>query len=612
MNLHKKIILIIVATYMGLTLILCLVHYLFISHTIEEIEKRDALGEMARAESLLSHQGDALDTQAHDYASRDDIYLFMKNRDADNIRKKFTPSTLTNLKIHHLILVDNGGHIIYGIQFNPSNQQSEPLSGELQRYISSHPALVKHEGVQGSRLGIFVNGKRKILFASRPILRSGDKGPVAGALIMGRYFDENETAWMSRILQLKVYLFDKEDTIPPDDMTATAELFHGSEETIVRTIDSNFIGVYKTIKDILGERRLVLKVSVRRIFYENVVDSLKYTLIALSLFSFVSALAAMLFIKGSVVGRIVKIRQDISSIEASGDIMRRLSVSGDDELAGLGADINRMLDKISSSDDRLRQDELRYRAVVEDQTELICRFRPDGTLTFVNNAYYNFFRHKRWDLLGRHFLSFVPEEDMRNIEDIISRLTPDNPVATYENRVVIPNREELWQEWRTRAIFDTDGHIVEFQAVGRDVTKNKIMETRLRELNKKLEEANAQLSTAYAKMKENRDLLRKYFAMEEPAFIVDRFGKIMAITEYVLEYTRTSRSDILRKFLVDFLPEEDRPFFLDQIKSAWKGITKQLRLTFNLPGGAEITMDLKMTRLTEENRRLILITVIER
>jgi PAS domain-containing protein len=38
-------------------------------------------------------------------------------------------------------------------------------------------------------------------------------------------------------------------------------------------------------------------------------------------------------------------------------------------------------------EEALRQSEARYRAIVEDQTELICRFKPDGTLTFVNDAY---------------------------------------------------------------------------------------------------------------------------------------------------------------------------------------------------------------------------------
>ena len=36
------------------------------------------------------------------------------------------------------------------------------------------------------------------------------------------------------------------------------------------------------------------------------------------------------------------------------------------------------------------ESERRYRGVVEDQTDLICRFKPDGTLVFVNQAYCRF------------------------------------------------------------------------------------------------------------------------------------------------------------------------------------------------------------------------------
>ena len=39
----------------------------------------------------------------------------------------------------------------------------------------------------------------------------------------------------------------------------------------------------------------------------------------------------------------------------------------------------------------LRESEERYRAVVQDQTELICRWLPDTTLTFVNDAYCHYF-----------------------------------------------------------------------------------------------------------------------------------------------------------------------------------------------------------------------------
>ena len=39
----------------------------------------------------------------------------------------------------------------------------------------------------------------------------------------------------------------------------------------------------------------------------------------------------------------------------------------------------------------LRESEERYRAVVESQTEFIVRWKPDGTRTFVNEAYCRYF-----------------------------------------------------------------------------------------------------------------------------------------------------------------------------------------------------------------------------
>src|SRR5262245_32900095 len=43
----------------------------------------------------------------------------------------------------------------------------------------------------------------------------------------------------------------------------------------------------------------------------------------------------------------------------------------------------------------LKRSEERYREVVESQTEMVCRYRPDTTLTFVNEAYCRFFGKAR-------------------------------------------------------------------------------------------------------------------------------------------------------------------------------------------------------------------------
>src|ERR1035441_11097547 len=58
------------------------------------------------------------------------------------------------------------------------------------------------------------------------------------------------------------------------------------------------------------------------------------------------------------------------------------------------------------------ESEKRLSAVVEDQTDLICRFKPDGTLSFVNHAYCQFHGKSREELLGTNFLHTLPVEDL--------------------------------------------------------------------------------------------------------------------------------------------------------------------------------------------------------
>ncbi len=128
----------------------------------------------------------------------------------------------------------------------------------------------------------------------------------------------------------------------------------------------------------------------------------------------------------------------------------------------------------------LQQSEARYRAIVEDQTELICRFKPDGTLTFVNDAYCRYFSKERSELIGHSFLSMIPEKDQQFIAQSFS-LSEDQPIAIYEHRVILPSGETRWQHWTDRAVmFDEQGNVTEFQGVGRDITERKQAEAEIR------------------------------------------------------------------------------------------------------------------------------------
>ncbi len=129
----------------------------------------------------------------------------------------------------------------------------------------------------------------------------------------------------------------------------------------------------------------------------------------------------------------------------------------------------------------LQESEARYRALVEDMPALICRFTPDGVLTFVNDAYCDYFGRKREELIGRHFSEFIPEDERQAVKDHYRSLTADRPVTGYEHAVVAPDGSVRYQRWTDRLVCDRNGLPAEYQSIGMDITERRNAEEALRE-----------------------------------------------------------------------------------------------------------------------------------
>jgi len=116
----------------------------------------------------------------------------------------------------------------------------------------------------------------------------------------------------------------------------------------------------------------------------------------------------------------------------------------------------------------LESKEARYRGIVEDQTEFITRFLPDGKLSFVNSMYARYFGKDPGDLIGEPYIYSLSEEDRDRADRNIRSLSLEDPVISFDCRVNCPSGQVRWQIWTIRALFDAKGKPVEYQGVGRD------------------------------------------------------------------------------------------------------------------------------------------------
>jgi PAS domain S-box-containing protein len=160
-----------------------------------------------------------------------------------------------------------------------------------------------------------------------------------------------------------------------------------------------------------------------------------------------------------------------------------------DTRGNIGGLIGVMLDITDRirGEEALKESEQRFRGVVHDQTELIYRYRNDRTVLFANEAFLKYFYTTSKDPVGYIFRLNVHPDDKAKVMEHFNALSQQQPVASIEHRIMMPDGSVRWQQWNNRAFFDESGKVTEYQSVGRDITDRKEIEQLQKESYQQIE-----------------------------------------------------------------------------------------------------------------------------
>jgi PAS domain S-box-containing protein len=187
----------------------------------------------------------------------------------------------------------------------------------------------------------------------------------------------------------------------------------------------------------------------------------------------------------------------------------------------------------------LAESEARYRSVVESQTALICRYLPDTTLTFVNDAYCRYFGKTRDELVGRRFLELIPDTAREAAQRHVESLIREPRVVREEHEVLLADGRIGWQVWVDHAITAPDGTVLEFQGIGRDITERK--------------QAESAVSESEARYRAFFDLAA---AGAATASVTD--GRYLSVNDTFCQITGYTREELLGRGFIDITHPDDR------------------------------------------------------
>lgn len=203
--------------------------------------------------------------------------------------------------------------------------------------------------------------------------------------------------------------------------------------------------------------------------------------------------------------------------------------------------------KIRESEHNLKKSEDLFRSIVEDQAEMIIRWKPGGIRTFANRAYLYCYDLIEKEAIGTSFFDLIPPTDLKKIKKDLKELTPENPTQEKIHKLNFPDGSTRWLRWRDRAFFNEQGKAVEYQSVGRDMTQ--VVEAR-----KALEESE----------KRYRNIFNQQFQFSA---LLDVKGRVVHINELPLKIQGLTREDYLGKYFWEAPSWSENKEWQNKIKS---------------------------------------------
>jgi diguanylate cyclase (GGDEF)-like protein/PAS domain S-box-containing protein len=114
-----------------------------------------------------------------------------------------------------------------------------------------------------------------------------------------------------------------------------------------------------------------------------------------------------------------------------------------------------------------------FRDIVNDHPDLICTWLPDGTLTFANNAYCQYFGKSLRDLVGKTCLDYIHPDDQDRLAKHIQKFVEDGQQAVIELRIIDSDGQVRWHQWIDKYSINPETGVGEFLSTGRDITELK-------------------------------------------------------------------------------------------------------------------------------------------
>jgi sensor domain CHASE-containing protein len=340
--LQRKVSLTLLLVFAAFSLLSYAVLTTVIAPAFDELDLSAAETNLVRAERAIQSDIENLEAMTADWALWDDIHDYVRGLNPGFKKGNLDRPTLTNLGLDVMAVYAVGSELLWAQTLIDGAEHAIEELGIFGVDDRAAAFLTAHAELESNTRGILQTAFGPVLINSRPILRSDNSGPIAGALVMGQFLNDERLGRLRERTEVDfkwrpIDGFSQDHGIDP--LTITDNNIH------IETSSSS-ISSFMTLSDILGEPLLVLNAATPRQISALGEQTVNVAMLFLVITGIFVSVVIWYLLRGSILKPIERLALHMQKIRASGDLSHRLKLQGNDEIGSLATEFDKLTSEV--------------------------------------------------------------------------------------------------------------------------------------------------------------------------------------------------------------------------------------------------------------------------
>jgi PAS domain S-box-containing protein len=373
-----------------------------------DLETRSVQREVERVSYLVEQDAQLLEISANDWGAWDDTHESMKKLDSSYARSNLSDEIVRALDLDLLVILDDDGNSRYTYVYDRRTHARLSHLRGFDEHTGPRSVLSRGETPAS---GFLVLPEGILEVAVHPIPASGRPGSIRGSFVIGKFLSRSRIDQLGRragiSLDIRAVGLSTVSRSTQDHRSDTA--FFDPARAVA--INEDTVAGFGSLRDLYGAPILRLEIRLPRDIYKNGIASIQIYLLLLTGFGLLVGFGAIFAVNRVVISRVAALADRVMDIGKRRDASARVDVNGKDEISDLASEVNKMLESLEESGNRLDDARRQLELIVENQGEAIVVFDLDGGLRYCNPMGEILLGLCRTALAGRNLRDYLARDE---------------------------------------------------------------------------------------------------------------------------------------------------------------------------------------------------------